>query len=81
MKKTNKSSEISIKIEEINKKLRRGDKKIIAELCNLSYPHVVNVLVGKRNGGRSADIILKVAFMLIENRIQLEKQINVKSKK
>lgn len=70
----------NISVFELNQRLKTGDKRQIAELCNLSYTHVVNVLNGKRKGKESVDIIIKVAYMLLENRASLKKQINVKPK-
>jgi len=64
-------TEHKIEMMEINKQLRQGDKRIIAELTGYHEKHVINTLNGKIRAGKSGVIILRVARMIVDNRNRL----------
>jgi len=76
--------EQKIELNIINAQMRRGDKLLIAELCDYSYEYIVAIMNCKQEApDRLIDLIIRVSKMYLANRAKLHDNVKKlqKSKK
>ena len=61
-------AEQKLQLLTLSKKLRSGDKQLIADLLGYSKMHVTDIFNGKRESSKAAPLIIYAAELLLETR-------------